>query len=128
MSKGSDIWHVYMVRCSDGTLYTGITKDLDKRVKAHNSAKNGARYTRSRRPVKLVYAEQAESKSAAARLEYQIRKQPRSKKSFNENRKSRDSRITRDWRRWISITRTVQSDTLKYALLFCAIPQVNQRG
>lgn len=78
--KDSDIWHVYMVRCSDGTLYTGITNDLEKRIEAHNSGKEGARYTRSRRPVKLVYAEQAGSKSAAARLEYQIKKLPRSKK------------------------------------------------
>ena len=80
MSKGSDIWHVYMVRCSDGTLYTGIAKDLEKRVEAHNSGKDGARYTRSRRPVTLVYSEQVGSKSAAARLEYQIKKLPRAKK------------------------------------------------
>ena len=80
MNKGSDIWHVYMVRCSDGTLYTGIAKDLDKRIEAHNSGKDGARYTRPRRPVKLVYSEQADSKSAAARLEYQIKRLPRAKK------------------------------------------------
>ena len=80
MSKGSDIWHVYMVCCSDGTLYTGITKDLKKRIEAHNSGKDGARYTRPRRPVKLAYSEQVESKSAAARLECQIKKLPRSKK------------------------------------------------
>lgn len=71
---------MYMVQCSDGTLYTGITNDLEKRVEAHNSGKDGARYTKSRRPVKLVYSEQAESKSAAARLEYRIKKLPRSKK------------------------------------------------
>ena len=80
MSKHSDTWYVYMVRCSDGTLYTGITNDLEKRIEAHNNGKDGARYTRSRRPVKLVYSEQVESKSAAASLEYQIKKMPRSKK------------------------------------------------
>ena len=80
MRKGSDIWHVYMVRCSDGTLYTGITNDLKKRIEAHNSGKDGARYTRSRRPVKLVYSEEVESKSAASRLEYKIKKLPRLKK------------------------------------------------
>ena len=80
MRKGSDIWHIYMVRCSDGTLYTGITNDLEKRIEAHNSGKDGARYTRSRRPVKLVYSEQVESKSAAAKLEYQLKKLPRLKK------------------------------------------------
>ena len=80
MSKSSDIWFVYMVRCSDGTLYTGITNDLEKRIRAHNSGKDGARYTRSRRPVKLVYSEEVESKSAASRLEYKIKKLPRLKK------------------------------------------------
>ena len=74
------IWHVYMVRCGDGTLYTGITNDLEKRIKAHNSGKDGARYTRARRPVKLVYSEGVESKSAAAKLEYRIKTLTRSKK------------------------------------------------
>jgi putative endonuclease len=74
MKIGCDIWMVYMVRCSDGTLYTGITRDLKKRIAAHNCGKNGARYTRSRRPVKLVYAAEVESKSAASRLEYRIKK------------------------------------------------------
>jgi len=80
MGKENDIWQVYMVRCKDGTLYTGITNDLAKRIKAHNSAKDGARYTRSRRPVKLVYSEEAGSKSAAAKLEYKIKKMTRAKK------------------------------------------------
>ena len=75
-----DIWHVYMVRCSDGTLYTGITNDLEKRIEAHNSGKDGARYTRSRGPVKLVYSEEAGTKSAAAKLEYKIKKMTREKK------------------------------------------------
>ena len=82
MIKGKDIWRVYMVRCSDGTLYTGITKDLEKRITAHNSAKNGARYTRSRRPVTLVYSVQVESRSAAAKLEYQLKRMPLSKKNL----------------------------------------------
>lgn len=80
MIKGSDIWYVYIVCCGDGTLYTGITKDLEKRIEAHNSGKGGARYTRSRRPVQLVYSEQVESKSTAAKLEYQIKRLPLSKK------------------------------------------------
>ena len=73
-------WCVYMVRCSDGTLYTGITNNLEKRITAHNSEKDGARYTRSRRPVKLVYSELAGSRSAAAKLEYKLKKQPLAKK------------------------------------------------
>jgi putative endonuclease len=80
MNNNSDIWHVYMVCCSDGTLYTGITNDLAKRIEAHNSGRDGARYTRSRRPVKLVYSEPAVSKSAAAKRELQIKKMPRAKK------------------------------------------------
>ena len=69
-----------MVRYSDGTLYTGITNDLEKRIKAHNPGKDGARYTRSRRPVKLVYSEEVDSKSTAAKLEYKIKKMTRAKK------------------------------------------------
>ena len=75
-----DIWHVYMVRCSDGTLYTGITNDLEKRIEAHNSGKDGARYTRSRRPVTLIYSEKTGSRSAAAKLEYQLKRLPLAEK------------------------------------------------
>ena len=85
-----EIWFVYMVRCCDGTLYTGITKDLEKRIAAHNSGKNGARYTRSRRPVRLIYSEQTESKAAAARLEYRIKKLKRSKKNNLINNEAED--------------------------------------
>ena len=75
-----DLWHVYMVCCNDGTLYTGIARDLDKRVAAHNSEKDGARYTRSRRPVYLVYSEEVRSRAAASRREHRIKKLPRDKK------------------------------------------------
>ncbi|MCK5340152.1 MAG: GIY-YIG nuclease family protein, partial [Desulfobulbaceae bacterium] len=69
----SNAWHVYMVRCRDGTLYTGIATDLNRRIAEHNSEKNGAKYTRSRRPVCLVYSEKVESRSAAAKREYCLR-------------------------------------------------------
>ena len=85
MGKDSDTWYVYMVRCCDGTLYTGITNDLEKRIEAHNSGKDGAKYTRSRRPVRLVYSEPVESKSAAAALEYKMKRLPRSKKKILAN-------------------------------------------
>lgn len=62
-----------MVRCSDNSLYTGITTDIQKRLKQHNSEKIGARYTRSRRPVDLVYVEYAESRAHAAKREYAIK-------------------------------------------------------
>lgn len=82
MSRVNDSWYVYMVRCSDGTLYTGIAKDLEKRIEAHNSGKDGARYTRSRRPVTLVYAEEVESRSAAAKLEYRYKRLPLARKEL----------------------------------------------
>jgi putative endonuclease len=65
-------WHVYIVRCRDGSLYTGITTDLGRRVTQHNSG-SGARYTRSRRPVTLVYQEPAADRAAASRREAAIK-------------------------------------------------------
>ncbi len=70
----SNGWHIYIVRCHDGTLYTGITKNLERRIAEHNSDQGGAKYTRSRKPVKLVYAEPVDSRTTAARREYQLKK------------------------------------------------------
>ena len=70
---------VYIVECRDGTLYTGWTTDVEARVRTHNSG-SGAKYTRSRLPVKLVYFEEAENKSAALRREAAIKKLSREKK------------------------------------------------
>lgn len=66
-------WWVYMVQCSDDSLYTGITTDLERRLKEHNDAATGARYTRARRPVKLVYSEPADSRSEASKREHRIK-------------------------------------------------------
>ena len=77
----NDSWYVYIVRCNDGTLYTGITKNLDKRIDEHNSGNGGAKYTRFRRPVTLVYTEQVESRSDAAKREYQLKRMPLMKKN-----------------------------------------------
>ncbi len=66
-------WYVYMLRCADGTLYTGITTDLARRVQEHNAGKAGARYTRSRRPVALVYSETVANRSEASQREYAIK-------------------------------------------------------
>lgn len=71
--------YVYILECADGTLYTGWTTDIQKRVQTHNAGK-GAKYTRSRRPVKLVYTETFESKSDALRREYQIKQLSRAQK------------------------------------------------
>ncbi len=73
MKPAADPAFVYMLRCWDGSLYTGWTTDIERRVRAHNSGK-GAKYTRSRGPVKLVYLEQLEGKSAALRREAAIKK------------------------------------------------------
>ncbi len=66
-------WFVYLVRCSDQSLYTGITTDPQKRIAAHNSNTGGAKYTRARQPVRLVYLEEAASRSAACKREYAIK-------------------------------------------------------
>ena len=65
-------WFVYIVRCSDNSLYTGIAIDVEARITQHNNGK-GAKYTRSRRPVELVYTESAETKGNALRREMQIK-------------------------------------------------------
>jgi putative endonuclease len=64
--------YVYIVRCSDDTLYTGYTNDLDRRIQMHNDGQ-GAKYTKGRRPVKLVYSEEFKSKSKAMKREYEIK-------------------------------------------------------
>lgn len=74
IKKEENSWHVYIVCCRDGTYYTGIARNLARRIREHNSLKSGARYTRSRRPVQLVYAEPAPSRSAAAKREYQLKR------------------------------------------------------
>ena len=71
--------YVYILRCADGTLYTGWTNDLEKRLRAHNSGK-GAKYTRSRRPVELAYFESFETKSEALRREAEIKNRSREEK------------------------------------------------
>lgn len=71
--------YTYMVKCSDGSLYTGWTTDLEHRVKAHNDGE-GAKYTRSRRPVELVYYEEYATKVEAMKREYAIKKLTRKQK------------------------------------------------
>ena len=65
-------WHVYIIECSDGSLYTGITNDLEKRITAHNDGR-GAKYTKSRRPVRLRYSEPAADRKNASQREYTIK-------------------------------------------------------
>ena len=72
-------WWVYILRCADGTLYTGATNDLDRRLAAHNAGR-GAKYTRARRPVALVYREEEADKSAALQREAALKKLARAAK------------------------------------------------
>ena len=71
--------YTYIVNCCDNTLYTGWTTDLDRRIEAHNSGK-GAKYTRSRRPVELIYAERFDTKQEAMRREWEIKQLSREEK------------------------------------------------
>ena len=73
-------YFIYIVECSDNTLYTGIAKDIDKRVQEHNSSSKGAKYTKARRPVNLVYSEKVEDRSSALKREYAIKKLSKIKK------------------------------------------------
>jgi len=73
------VHHVYMVRCADGSLYTGYARDPERRVAAHNAGR-GARYTSGRRPVRLVYVESFDGVGDALRREYELKRWPRGKK------------------------------------------------
>ena len=75
-SLGALSWHVYLVRCADGTLYCGVTTDLDKRLATHNAGK-GAKYTARRRPVRLAWSEPADDRGAALRREHAVKALPR---------------------------------------------------
>lgn len=81
---------VYMLHCIDGTFYTGVTTDVARRVVEHNTSPRAARYTRSRRPVKLVYTESAPTRSAALVREAAIKRYPRTAKEMliKENRET----------------------------------------
>ena len=73
------MYYTYLVECADKTLYCGYTNDLEKRIAAHN-AKKGAKYTKSRLPVKLIYHEEFETKEAAMSREWHIKQLSRSEK------------------------------------------------
>ena len=73
-------WYVYILKCQDDSLYTGITTDVDRRVKEHNQNKIGAKYTKVRRPVRLVYHEIYQNRSEATKREVEIKKLSRLEK------------------------------------------------
>jgi putative endonuclease len=82
-------WFVYLLLCSDGSLYTGITNDLERRIAQHNDGK-GAKYTRSRRPVKLVYRRNCRDQSDALKKEHSIKQMSRDKKLLMIDQGSQD--------------------------------------
>jgi putative endonuclease len=90
MSVGQ--WVVYLVRCSDNTLYCGVTNDLDNRLAAHNAGK-GAKYTKARRPVQLVCASPQMTKRQAYQLEYRIKRLPANQKPMAITAASRKTSI-----------------------------------
>ena len=68
------MYFVYILKCADETFYTGISTELERRIGEHNSSDKGAKYTRMRRPVTLVYSENYPDRSSASKREYQIKK------------------------------------------------------
>jgi predicted GIY-YIG superfamily endonuclease len=76
----NSLWYIYIVQCADGTLYTGSTTDVTRRLEAHNTTPSGAKYTKARRPVTLVYQELVGTRSDALRREYEIKQYTREKK------------------------------------------------
>jgi len=74
------MWFVYILRCSDDSLYTGVTTNLSRRVNEHNNSKKGAKYTRTRQPVQLVWSAECGSRSEAMKREASIKKLNRPKK------------------------------------------------
>ena len=81
MEEEKQIWYLYILRCRDNTLYTGITVDVEKRFAAH-SAGRGAKYTRGRGPLELVYREECGTHSQALKREWEVKTLPRAEKEL----------------------------------------------
>mgnify|MGYP005829858383 CR=1 FL=1 len=81
MKMGDRPWFLYVVHCNDGTLYTGVTTDVSRRIREHNTGSRGAKYTQARRPVRLVYCIGFDNRSSAQKAEYKFKKLTRMKKN-----------------------------------------------
>jgi len=75
-----NMYHLYILKCADNTLYTGITVNLDRRIEEHNNSKLGSKYTKARRPVRLVYSKKYRNRSTASKEENRIKQLTREKK------------------------------------------------
>ena len=73
-------WFLYVLRCNDNTFYTGVTNDLNRRVNDHNYSPRGAKYTKTRRPVQLIYWRGFKDRSSAQKAEYKFKKLTRGQK------------------------------------------------
>ena len=73
-------WFLYVLQCSDDSYYTGVTTDLNRRLKEHNTSNRGAKYTRARRPVKLIYFSEHKDRSSAQKSEYMFKQMTRKQK------------------------------------------------
>ncbi len=74
------MWFVYIIKCADETLYTGITTDIQRRLSEHNSSEKWAKYTKMRRPVEMVFSQVCDDRSQASKLEYKIKKYTKQQK------------------------------------------------
>ncbi len=86
--KNGGLWYLYVLQCGDNTLYTGITNDLERRIKQHSNG-TASRYTRSRLPVALAYQERCRNKSSALKKECRMKSLPRKEKQEYINKKSK---------------------------------------
>tara|TARA_R110000824_G_scaffold100088_2_gene237895 strand:- start:5926 stop:6174 length:249 start_codon:yes stop_codon:yes gene_type:complete len=78
-------WFLYVLQCSDGTYYTGVTTDMKRRLHEHNNLNRGAKYTMTRRPVKLIYFSEYEDRSSAQKAEHRFKKLTRAQKEARIN-------------------------------------------
>ena len=85
------MYHLYILECADGTLYTGIAVDVVRRVREHNTSALGAKYTRGRRPVRVVFSRMFRDRAAAARGEFRVKRMSRREKLEMIEREKRRS-------------------------------------
>ncbi|MEC8977603.1 MAG: GIY-YIG nuclease family protein [Pseudomonadota bacterium] len=78
-------WYLYVLQCSDGSYYTGVTTDIKRRLNEHNNSNRGAKYTRTRRPVKLIYFSEYDTRSSAQKAEHTFKKLSRKRKEMLTN-------------------------------------------
>ena len=113
MPNDTKLAYLYVVECADGTLYTGYTTDVDRRIQTHNKGK-GAKYTRARLPVKLIYQESFESKQAAMSAENHFKRKTRQAKlDYIKQHKKKSNLIFDFFGSIISVVGNTQSEVME---------------